>query len=207
LIDQERINRHPVTVVGVGAIGSHLAEMLAKLGVPRFPLIDPDEIDTVNLSVQGFYETEVGQNKADAVAKRIGAISGATTVSPVCGLYSPEMIESGAVVFACVDSIRTRRTIFRDFCRNDWTVLLDGRMAAESLQAFCVRRCSEPLDRYQATLFPAHEARRESCTARSTIYCAAMAAAVLCSMFKQWAMGQEPEEMLQFDLLAMDCFR
>src|SRR5262245_19393919 len=35
LIDQERLGCYPVTIVGVGAIGSHLAEMLAKLGVRR----------------------------------------------------------------------------------------------------------------------------------------------------------------------------
>ena len=36
LIDQERLSAHPVAIIGVGAIGSHLAEMLAKLGVREF---------------------------------------------------------------------------------------------------------------------------------------------------------------------------
>jgi hypothetical protein len=49
IIDQEAINRQPVAIVGVGAIGSHPAEMLAKLGVRDFTLIDPDEVDTVIL--------------------------------------------------------------------------------------------------------------------------------------------------------------
>ena len=70
IIDQEAINRQPVAIVGVGAIGSHLAEMLAKLGVRNFTLIDPDEVDEINLSTQGFAENQVGQLKVEAVEDR-----------------------------------------------------------------------------------------------------------------------------------------
>jgi hypothetical protein len=43
---------------------------------------------------------------------------------------------------------------------------------------------------YAKTLFPQAEAHQERCTARSTIYCAAMAAAALCAMYKRWAMRE-----------------
>ena len=48
------------------------------------------------------------------------------------------------------------------------------------------------LDLYSQSLFPSHEAYREGCTARATIYCAWMAAAILCAPYKRWVMHQSP---------------
>lgn len=212
IVNQEQINAHPAAIVGVGAIGSHLAEMLAKLGVRRFNLIDFDEVDEVNLGVQGFYEAEVGQTKTSAVATRITAISCRAQVTTWTQPYEDlrhgdEGVMRDSVVFACVDSVKVRRQIFRDFRWQGWPVLLDGRMAAESLRVFCIDRAPAALELYQASLFPEREAHRESCTARATIYCASMAAAILCVQFKKWAMGQEPEPHLQCDLLSLEIFR
>lgn len=207
IIDQEATNRQPVAIVGVGAIGSHLAEMLAKLGVRQFTLIDPDEVDTVNLAVQGFYEMEVGQPKVMAVAKRLAAIDSMVTVVCHEANYRADLVLEGSAVFACVHSMRVRHRIFRDFQENDCSVFFDGRMAAESLRVFCVERTDrEASALYRQSLFPSHEAYREACTARATIYCASMAAAILTALYKRWAMGQQPDPHLQFDLLGMDCF-
>ena len=207
VIDQDQINAAPVAIVGVGAIGSHLAEILCKLGVRKITLIDPDEVDTVNLSVQGFYESEVGRLKTGAVTMRLRAINHSVQVTQKCEEYRPELIEAGSVLFSCVDSIKVRRQMFRDYREHDWPIFFDGRMSAESLQVYCVERDAEAMARYRESLFPSHEAHRESCTARATIYCASLAAAILCAQFKKWAMGQMPETRLNFDLFAMDCFR
>ncbi|MBI1784616.1 ThiF family adenylyltransferase, partial [Candidatus Sumerlaeota bacterium] len=194
-------------IVGVGAIGSHLAEILAKLGVRRLTLIDPDEVDTVNLSVQGFYEAEVGRAKTEVVKARLLAINSRIEVKEWREEYRPEMLEAGTVLVSCVDCIKVRRQMFRHFRERAWPVFFDGRMSAESLQVYCIDRSAGAMERYRLSLFPSHEAHRESCTARATIYCASLAAAILCAQFKKWMMGQSPEPRLNFDLLAMDCFR
>lgn len=201
------MNAHPAAIIGVGAIGSHLAEMLGKLGVVRMILIDPDEVDTVNLGVQGFYEAEVGRMKTDAVMHRLADISSCIQAFSFPESYRPELIPTGSAVFSCVDSMKVRRQIFRDFREHDWPVFFDGRMAAESLRVFSIDRSAAALDLYRASLFPSHEAHRESCTARATIYCASMAAAILCAQFKKWAMDQMPEPHIQCDLLSLDTFR
>lgn len=191
----------------MGAIGSHLAEMLAKLGAARLTLIDPDEVDTVNLGVQGFYEAEVGEQKTAAVSRRLRAISSEVQVTTWAEAYRPELIEEGAAVFSCVDSMRVRRQIFRHYRERSWGLFLDGRMAAESLRVFCIERSAGALALYEASLFPGREAHREGCTARATIYCAALAAALLCAQFKKWVMGQAPEPHLHCDLVGMEIFR
>ena len=206
IVDQQQINRLPVAIIGVGAIGSHLAEMLVKLGVLNLTLIDFDEVDTVNLGVQGFHECEVGRAKVDAVSARLKSVRSEINVTAIEAAYEPNAIPSQSAVFSCVDSMKVRRGIFRDFRRHDWFVLFDGRMAAESLRVFRVERSSESMDAYNSSLFPSHEAYRESCTAKSTIYCATMAGAILCALYKRWAMEQYADEHLQFDLMTFDCF-
>ena len=196
LVDQEAINRHAVTIVGLGAIGSQLAEQLAKLGVTCFVLIDPDVVSQANLAVQGFYEEEVGMAKVHAVADRLQKIRHTISVETLAQPWRPDdaaTVPRGSVIFAAVDSISVRRQLYdRELLRRKAPCLLDARMSAEAFQCFCVPRgCPEVLHAYGKTLFPQAEAHQERCTARSTIYCAAMAAAALCAMYKRWAMREQ----------------
>jgi len=162
----------------------------------------------VNLAVQGFYEKEVGQPKVPAVAERLTAIDGMIAVVCHEADYHATLVRAGSAVFACVDSMRVRRQIFRDFQEHDWPVFFDGRMAAESLRVFCIDRTDRPaIDLYRQALFPSHEAYREGCTARATIYRAAMAAAILTALYKHWSMHQSPDPHIHFDLLSIDCCR
>lgn len=194
LVDQEAINRHTVTIVGLGAIGSQLAEQLSKLGVTRFVLIDPDVVSEVNLGVQGFYEDEVGLSKVHAVEGRLQKVRSRAQVSAHPEPWQPgaDSIPERSVIFAAVDSISVRRQLYdQELLRRKAPCLLDARMSAEAFQCFCVPRgCPEVLHAYGKTLFPQAEAHQERCTARSTIYCAAMAAASLCAMYKRWAMRE-----------------
>jgi molybdopterin/thiamine biosynthesis adenylyltransferase len=102
--------------------------MLAKPGVRTFTLIDPDEVDTVNLAVQGFYEKEVGQPKVMAVAQRLAAIDGMVAVVCYEADYRANLVRKRSAVFACVDSMRVRRQTLPDFCKRDWPVFFDGRI-------------------------------------------------------------------------------
>lgn len=207
LIDLERLNAKPVVIVGVGAIGSHLAEMLVKMGLRAPILIDPDTVDAVNLASQGFRENDLDQLKVKALAKRLEETNSSTDVTMPPEPYEISMIPAGSAVFACVDSMPVRRQIFNDYRRSDWSILFDGRMAAESLRVFCVDRAPQAMAAYEDSLFPNHQAYQEACTARATIYCASMAAAVLCASFKRWAMSQPLESHLIIDLFTMDCIR
>ena len=47
---QHILQASKVAVVGLGGVGSLVAEQLARLGVGNIVLIDPDEIESSNLS-------------------------------------------------------------------------------------------------------------------------------------------------------------
>lgn len=56
-----------VVVVGIGTVGSQIANELAKSGVGRFRLIDGDHLEEVNRARHVLPERYVGMNKAEAM--------------------------------------------------------------------------------------------------------------------------------------------
>jgi sulfur carrier protein ThiS adenylyltransferase len=93
-------------------------------------------------------------------------------------------MELGNALFCCVDSIDTRRLIWQP-AKDKVRFLVDGRMSAEVLR---VLTASDPLScrHYPATLFAAQEAYAGTCTAKTTIYCANVAAGLMLSQFAKW---------------------
>lgn len=66
-----RLARAHVAVVGLGSGGGFVALSLAMSGVGRFTLVDPDELEPVNLTRHVADSRYLGQNKAQAVADLI----------------------------------------------------------------------------------------------------------------------------------------
>lgn len=63
-----------IMMIGVGAIGSTLAESLLRLGCGDLTLVDPDMIEIGNLCRHTLTMTSIGRPKAEEVAKRMNTI-------------------------------------------------------------------------------------------------------------------------------------
>lgn len=73
-----------VAVVGVGAVGSHLADSLARSGVGGLVLVDGDIVKPGNLIRHPAHAGHIGWSKADAMAQVIkGALYNQSEVTPV----------------------------------------------------------------------------------------------------------------------------
>jgi molybdopterin-synthase adenylyltransferase len=75
-----------VTLCGCGALGTVLANALVRAGVGHLRLIDRDFIETSNLQRQVLFdEHDVAENlpKAEAAARKLGAINSSVHVEPV----------------------------------------------------------------------------------------------------------------------------
>ncbi len=83
-------------------------------------------------------------------------------------------VEIGDTVFCCVDKIDIRQLIWQSV-KDRVTFFVDGRMSAEVLR---VLTACDPGSRehYPTTLFTAEDAYQGACTAKTTIYCANIAA-------------------------------
>jgi proteasome lid subunit RPN8/RPN11 len=58
-------------VAGLGSVGSYVAEQLARSGVGRLALLDPEPVDAANLSRTVYETADVGLLKTDALARRL----------------------------------------------------------------------------------------------------------------------------------------
>jgi adenylyltransferase/sulfurtransferase len=83
---QRRLLESHVTLCGCGALGTVLANTLVRAGVGHLRLIDRDFIETNNLQRQVLFdEHDVAENlpKAEAAARKLGAINSSVFVEPV----------------------------------------------------------------------------------------------------------------------------
>ncbi len=186
-------------MIGVGAIGRQVALQLAALGVRRLQLIDFDQVDLTNVTNQGYWHNDIAQSKVVATAAAIIRIDPEIIVDRLCDRYRPR-VPLGEAVFCCVDSIETRCAIWRsasETCRF-WA---DGRMLGEVIRVLAAAT-AESRRHYAATLFTGAEAQRGSCTARSTIYAASIAAGLMVHQFARWLRNMPLDRDISVNLLA-----
>src|SRR5271166_1925608 len=75
-----------VTLCGVGALGTVLANALARAGVGNLRIVDRDFIETHNLQRQVLFdENDVAANlpKAEAAARKLAVINSTVRIEPV----------------------------------------------------------------------------------------------------------------------------
>jgi adenylyltransferase/sulfurtransferase len=73
---QEKLKRGRVLVIGAGGLGCPALLYLAAAGVGRIEVMDDDHVDVSNLQRQVlFTETDAGQLKAEAAARRLRALN------------------------------------------------------------------------------------------------------------------------------------
>jgi len=201
LVPTHKLNELTITVIGVGAIGRQVAIQLAAIGVRKIQLVDFDLVETTNVTSQGYLQQDLGKLKVVSTSEQLRLIDPTIQIETICDRYRPSL-QTGAAVFCCVDSISARSAIWRslkDRCEF-WT---DGRMLGETIRIL-TSTDAESRQHYATTLFPQAEAQAGSCTSKSTIYCASIAAGLMVHQFTRWLRGLPASSDLAFNLLSDD---
>ena len=105
-----------VAVVGLGSLGSLLAESVVRLGFGRVLLIDRDIVDGTNLHRQTLYDTEVlGKPKAIAAEQRLKKLGSKAELVPLVEHLSARnierLLEKCDLVLCAVDNTAGRMVI------------------------------------------------------------------------------------------------
>jgi len=201
IVPPERLAACRATVLGVGAIGRQVALQLAAMGVPWLQLIDPDIVEPVNLTCQGFLQDDLGRPKVEATADLCQQINHQLEVHSLKGRFRRSM-KTGSVLFCCVDRIESRRFIW-EAVKERIEFFADGRMSAEVIRiAVAVDPASQ--EHYPSTLFDAREAHAGSCTAKSTIFTANIAAGLMLEQFSRWLRRLPVDADIQLNLLSTE---
>ena len=115
-----RLSRLSAVVVGCSGTGSIVVEQLARLGIGKLVLVDPDVVEEKNLNRilnTGQQEALLGTPKVEAVAAAISRLGFGQVVRPIQkNLASPDALLAAAecdIAFGCVDSIEGRHLLNR----------------------------------------------------------------------------------------------
>jgi len=201
IVPRDRILDCKATVIGVGAIGRQVALQLTAIGVPHLQLVDFDSVETSNLATQGFLQKDLQRPKVDVTAEFVREMNQDLNVEVIFERFK-RSTPVGNCVFACVDSIVVRKLIW-DAIKDKVVFYCDGRMSAEVLRI--ITACDEKSrEYYPQTLFTAEQAHAGPCTAKTTIYCANIAAGFMLAQFTKYLRLLPVDPDIQVNLLASE---
>ena len=133
-----------VAVFGIGGVGCHAAEVLARSGVGALTLVDSDTVAPSNLNRQLVaLRSTLGQYKVDAMAARIADIDPAIRVTPLRLFYGPDTADAVDLaqfdyVLDCIDTV-TAKLLLIERCRAAGVPVLSSMGAANKLDPTAFR--------------------------------------------------------------------
>ncbi len=182
----------PVHIVGLGAVGSYTALLLAKLGAHNLHIYDHDRVAPENVGNQLYGPGDVGQPKAAALSMLVESLAGFRPTSHVDRVRSRRF--EGLVILT-VDSMSDRRAIFEESLRGHAGVrqVLDVRLGFLSdadrteLGLLLTFRPSDPVqsEDYARSLYDDASTLPLDCRAAGIAYASALAAAYIARRVKQ----------------------
>lgn len=124
----------PIHVVGIGAMGSRIAELLVRLGIQSINIWDMDTVDAHNITNQLYFNSQIGMQKTEALKNIL------LDINPQCkvrthGEWKDNTL--GGYIFLCVDNIELRKQI-TEKCYNSEAVkgMFDCRMRLTDAQSY-----------------------------------------------------------------------
>lgn len=70
-----KIRNARIGIAGLGGIGSHIAESLARVGIGHLVIVDFDKVDMTNLNRQNYFVEDIGKSKAECTAALLKRIN------------------------------------------------------------------------------------------------------------------------------------
>jgi molybdopterin-synthase adenylyltransferase len=129
-IGQKKILSSKVLIVGVGGLGSSVAEFLSRAGVGKIGIIDNDKISLSNLHRQSLYNTsDIGKFKVEVAKNKIKKINPNTKIK----IYSirlnninfKKIINNYDYIVDGSDNFKTK-FLLNDFCIKFKKILITG---------------------------------------------------------------------------------
>lgn len=120
-----------VTIVGVGALGSHVALLLRNEA--DLKLIDFDKVEAKNTLSQFHGKPSVGKNKAEALKQNFTFLFGvkpAAVPHKLTALNVKEVLGGSDLILDCLDNAASRQLV-QDFARSSGVPCLHGALAAD----------------------------------------------------------------------------
>lgn len=126
-----------IHIIGCGAVGSTIAELLVRMGLTRFVLYDFDYVMPHNIANQMFRATDITKPKTEALAEILQEINPDVEIEKI-EKYEGQKLNG--YVFMAVDKISIRRQIIEDNMTNPFIkAVFDTRISLLDAQGYAAR--------------------------------------------------------------------
>ena len=123
-----------IHIIGIGAMGSRVAEFLTRLGITKLHIWDMDTVEDKNITNQLYFHHQIGMKKTDALEEIL------KDINPTLKIIKHDAYTDQALsgyVFLCVDSIELRYNIANNNRDNTQIkAMFDTRMRLEDAQSY-----------------------------------------------------------------------
>lgn len=206
----------PIHIVGCGAIGSHIAEQLTRMGCENIHLWDFDTVESHNITNQMFIQADVHDSKTHAVQALMYDIteSSVNTIELHNKGWTDEILNG--YVFLCVDNIDLRRKIIETNQHNpNCIAFFDFRMRLTDAQHYmAVRNDEVSMNKLFASMDFTHDEAKDAtpksaCNVElSVIYTVKCITALGVANFVKLVLEQPTKDMILVDLnqFTLDAF-
>ena len=162
-----RLGKCRVAVFGVGGVGGHCVEALARSGIGALDLIDSDRVSLTNLNRQIIaLHSTVGRLKVDAAAERIRDINPDCKVTVYPVFYLPETrdqfdFRAYDYVVDCIDTVKGKLALAEQ-AQEAGTPIISAMGAGNKLDPTRF----EVADIYETSVCPLARVMRTQCRKR-----------------------------------------
>lgn len=207
----EEIQKKNIILAGLGGIGSYVAFLLGRMHPNNLFLYDDDKVEAVNMSGQLFCVNDIGRYKVDAVTHTLATYCSFNKVCAIRERFTPTT-EPSDIMICGFDNMAARKIFYERWLyhlhrgnpeRRKQCLFIDGRLAAEELQVFCIRGDDAyNIDRYREEfLFSDEEADATECSYKQTTYMANMIGSVIVNLFTNFVANSIEENLRDLPFL------
>jgi len=139
LVPADQLEQWKFEVFGVGSVGSHVVELLAKVGAQHIKVYDMDTVDEENIGPQAFGSSHIGKTKVEAIAEICKESAGLEIETSHGELTEEsEISPEPQTIYICVfDSFAARKMIWNKL--KDYPIIfVDGRIGRFDMRHYLI---------------------------------------------------------------------
>lgn len=208
-----KVQEKVITIAGLGGIGSYVYYLLTRMQPSFITIYDPDVVEAVNMSGQLYSKEDLGKYKTQAMLDMAHNYSNYYRTGAFAEPFTST--SSATSIMICgFDNMEARKTFFNSWMKyvelrpaseQKHCLFIDGRLAAEEFQVFCIRGDDKyNINRYaNEFLFSDSEADETICSYKQTSFMANMIGSIIINLFVNFCandLEDEEKPLLERDL-------
>lgn len=208
-----KVQEKVITLAGLGGIGSYVYYLLTRMHPSFITIYDPDVVEAVNMSGQLYSKEDLGKSKTQAMLDMAHNYSNYYKTGAFAEPFTST--SSATNIMICgFDNMEARKIFFNSWRKyvelkpdseQKHCLFIDGRLAAEEFQVFCIRGDDKyNINRYaNEFLFGDSEADETICSYKQTTFMANMIGSIIVNLFVNFCandLEDEEKPLLERDL-------